>query len=90
MKQSKLRRRRVWRYSILYFVLLIVFLALLVGPIVASVQILSAFGGITKGLPSFLNGIVQNPNGSNNDTGARDTDTTASPSATNARMVKLF
>jgi 1,3-beta-glucan synthase len=35
MKQSKLRRRRVIRYSILYFVLLVVFIGLIVGPIVA-------------------------------------------------------
>ncbi|KAL2268460.1 hypothetical protein VTJ83DRAFT_3306 [Remersonia thermophila] len=35
MKQTKLRRRRVIRYSILYFVLLVVFLALIVGPAVA-------------------------------------------------------
>ncbi|KAI1340680.1 family 48 glycosyltransferase [Xylariaceae sp. FL0016] len=35
MKQSKLRRRRVIRYAILYFTLLVVFLALIVGPTVA-------------------------------------------------------
>jgi 1,3-beta-glucan synthase len=35
MKQSKLRRRRVVRYAILYFTLLVVFIALIVGPIVA-------------------------------------------------------
>jgi 1,3-beta-glucan synthase len=35
MKQTKLRRRRVVRYAILYFVLLVVFLALIVGPAVA-------------------------------------------------------
>lgn len=35
MKQTKLRRRRVIRYSILYFVLFVVFLALIVGPAVA-------------------------------------------------------
>jgi 1,3-beta-glucan synthase len=35
MKQTKLRRRRVIRYAILYFVLLVVFIALLVGPGVA-------------------------------------------------------
>ncbi|OAA49501.1 beta-1,3-glucan synthase catalytic subunit [Metarhizium rileyi] len=34
MKQSKLRRRRVTRYAILYFVLLIVFIGLIVGPVV--------------------------------------------------------
>jgi 1,3-beta-glucan synthase len=35
MKQTKLRRRRVLRYAILYFVLLVVFIALIVGPAVA-------------------------------------------------------
>jgi 1,3-beta-glucan synthase len=35
MKQSKLRRRRVIRYAILYFVMLVVFVALLVGPSLA-------------------------------------------------------
>ncbi|KZZ93396.1 beta-1,3-glucan synthase catalytic subunit [Moelleriella libera RCEF 2490] len=33
MKQSKLRRRRVIRYAILYFVLLVVFIALIAGPV---------------------------------------------------------
>jgi 1,3-beta-glucan synthase len=42
MKQSKLRKRRVLRYAILYFVMLVVFVALLVGPIVARKQILAA------------------------------------------------
>jgi 1,3-beta-glucan synthase len=35
MKQTKLRKRRVIRYAILYFFLLIIFLCLIVGPIVA-------------------------------------------------------
>jgi 1,3-beta-glucan synthase len=35
MKQTKLRRRRVIRYAILYFVLFVVILALIVGPAVA-------------------------------------------------------
>ena len=35
MKQTKLRRRRVIRYAILYFVLLVVILALIIGPAVA-------------------------------------------------------
>ena len=39
MKQSKLRRRRVIRFAILYFVMLAVFIGLIVGPIVASKQI---------------------------------------------------
>ncbi|TLD29114.1 hypothetical protein PspLS_03411 [Pyricularia sp. CBS 133598] len=36
MKQSKLRTRRVVRYAILYFVLLVLFLALLAGPAIIS------------------------------------------------------
>ncbi|KAF2738311.1 hypothetical protein EJ04DRAFT_62231 [Polyplosphaeria fusca] len=35
LKQTKLRKRRVIRYAILYFVILVVFVALLAGPIVA-------------------------------------------------------
>lgn len=35
-KQSKLRKKRVIRFSVLYFVMFVVFLALVVGPIVAS------------------------------------------------------
>lgn len=38
MKQSKLRRRRVVRYAILYFVLLAVFVGLIAGPVVAGKQ----------------------------------------------------
>ncbi|KAJ9148570.1 Glycosyltransferase family 48 protein [Pleurostoma richardsiae] len=35
MKQSKLRRRRVVRYAILYFVLLVIFVALIAAPLIA-------------------------------------------------------
>jgi 1,3-beta-glucan synthase len=35
LKQTKLRKRRVIRYAILYFVILIVFVALIAGPLVA-------------------------------------------------------
>jgi 1,3-beta-glucan synthase len=35
LKQTKLRRRRVIRYAILYFVILVLFIALIAGPIVA-------------------------------------------------------
>lgn len=38
LKQTKLRKRRVVRYAILYFVLLVVFLALIVGPIIIGNQ----------------------------------------------------
>lgn len=33
MKQSKLRRRRVVRYAVLYFVLFVIFVALIAGPV---------------------------------------------------------
>lgn len=35
-KQTKLRRRRVIRFSVLYFILLVIFIAILAGPIAAS------------------------------------------------------
>lgn len=35
LKQSKLRKRRVIRYSIMYFAMFVLFLILIVGPIVA-------------------------------------------------------
>ncbi|KAL0936686.1 1,3-beta-glucan synthase component [Colletotrichum truncatum] len=39
MKQSKLRRKRVFRYAILYFTLFVVFMALMIGPAVAGDKI---------------------------------------------------
>ena len=52
LKQSKLRKRRVWRYAVLYFVLLVVFIALLVGPIVAGSKILTP--SLEKNIPMYL------------------------------------
>jgi 1,3-beta-glucan synthase len=34
MKQSKLRRRRVIRYAVLYFTLFVVFVAMIAGPVI--------------------------------------------------------
>ncbi|KAF3059766.1 1,3-beta-glucan synthase component FKS1 [Daldinia childiae] len=51
MKQSKLRRRRVIRYAILYFTLLVVFVGLIVGPAVAGKQIGSTLNSALSGLP---------------------------------------
>lgn len=53
MKQSKLRRRRVIRYAVLYFGLLIVFVALLVGPAIAGKMI------VTKDLTNTLNTSIE-------------------------------
>lgn len=63
MKQTKLRKRRVIRYAILYFVLLVVFLALIVGPIVAGTK-------FKLDLPSLPMDILQPTGYSNNNTNA--------------------
>jgi 1,3-beta-glucan synthase len=66
LKQTKLRKRRVIRYAILYFVLLVVFLALIVGPIVAGKQ-------LKLNLPSLPMEILQPTGYNNNDTKASTT-----------------
>ena len=45
LKQSKLRRRRVIRYAILYFTMFVLFIALLIGPIFAQshISVISLF-----------------------------------------------
>lgn len=64
MKQSKLRRRRVIRFAILYYVMLVVFLALIVGPAVAGKNIpTDMIKDQLKGLPFEL----FQPNGQNRD-----------------------
>lgn len=102
MKQSKLRKRRVWRYAVLYFLMLVVFLALLVGPIVAGSQIQSATKSLTSNPTSTFN-LIQPVGQNNNDTrntdatgtgaagGATNTGAAATGAATSpaARMIKL-
>ena len=93
MKQSKLRKRRVWRYAILYFIMLVVFLALIVGPIVAGNKLLSP--SLTDKIPFQM---FQPINQNNNDTQGRNETGTGAPgraasstaaSATGAK-VRLF
>jgi 1,3-beta-glucan synthase len=94
MKQSKLRKRRVWRFAVLYFVLLIVALALVVGPIVAGKDILSE--SLTNSIPMQL----YQPTGLNNNdtrgrnqtgTGAVSTGAQATASTTGGgTRIKLF
>ncbi|KAF2500178.1 beta-1,3-glucan synthase-like protein [Lophium mytilinum] len=67
LKQSKLRKRRVIRYSILYFFLLIVFVALIVGPIVA--------GKFLTTLPTIPMDLLQPTGLNNNDTSGSHTGT---------------
>lgn len=63
LKQTKLRKRRIVRFAILYFALFVIFLALIVGPIVAGPKIpkLSLGGGLVGDL-------VQPVGQNNNDT----------------------
>lgn len=65
MKQTKLRRRRVIRYAILYFILFVVFIALLVGPVVAG-----KFLKLNMSIPMDL---LQPTGLNNNDTSASTT-----------------
>lgn len=69
MKQTKLRRKRVIRYAILYFVLLVVFVALLVAPTVAGPMI--GDGAFPKALSDMH--LVQPNNQNNNDTTEEET-----------------
>ncbi|KAL1884149.1 hypothetical protein VTK73DRAFT_6818 [Phialemonium thermophilum] len=69
LKQSKLRRKRVFRYAIMYFLMLVIFVALIVGPIVAGKKIPTS---LTDKLSSTH--LMQPVNQNNNDTIGR-TDT---------------
>ncbi|KAK0625371.1 glycosyltransferase family 48 protein [Bombardia bombarda] len=59
-KQSKLRKRRVFRYAVLYFVMLVIFVALIVAPIVAGKNLTVDLSGL--GIPG-----LQQPNNQDND-----------------------
>jgi 1,3-beta-glucan synthase len=97
MKQSKLRKRRVFRYAALYFVMLVVALALLVGPIVAGSQITSAAKSLTDN-PSGTMYLYQPVGLNNNDTrnrtetgtGAVSNGASASATGTAAAKIRLF
>lgn len=52
LKQSKLRKRRVVRYAIMFFSLFVLFLVLIVGPIVASKYIKVNFTTMQLNQPS--------------------------------------
>lgn len=64
MKQTKLRRKRVFRYAVLYFVLLIIFVALIVAPTVAGPMMQD--GAWPKALEDYK--LVQPTGQDNNDT----------------------
>jgi 1,3-beta-glucan synthase len=91
LKQTKLRKRRVVRYAILYFVMLVVFIVLVVGPLVG--------GRYIKGF-SIPDNLAQPTGLNNNDTfssetgaslngGAATTSTGAAAATTAAATQKL-
>ncbi|CCK69000.1 1,3-beta-D-glucan synthase KNAG_0B05680 [Huiozyma naganishii CBS 8797] len=65
LKQARLRKRMVKKYASLYFLVLIIFAACIVGPAVAS----SHVHDIGKGLTGVAHNLFQPRNLSNNDTG---------------------
>jgi 1,3-beta-glucan synthase len=65
LKQSKLRRRRVIRFAILYFFMLVVFLVLIVGPVIVRNYI--------KSLPTIPLQLLQPTGQNNNDTSNKAT-----------------
>ncbi|MCJ1224128.1 1,3-beta-D-glucan synthase [Toensbergia leucococca] len=69
LKQSKLRRRRVFRSAVLYFTMLILFVALIAGPLVA--------GKFLTTLPSIPMQLLQPTGQNNNDTSNSNTGTSA-------------
>jgi 1,3-beta-glucan synthase len=77
MKQTKLRRRRVIRYAVLYFVLLVVFLALIVGPSVAGKYVPDSMFNMLKDFK-----LVQPTGLDNNDTRGTSATGTDNPSHT--------
>lgn len=64
MKQSKLRRRRVFRYAVLYFVMFVVFMALIIAPSLLGSKI--PMDSIRGSLGDSFKGIFQ-PTGQDND-----------------------
>jgi len=86
LKQTKLRKRRVVRYAILYFVILIIFAALIAGPIVA--------GKFLSSLPSIPMELLQPTGLNNNDTSSSQTGTAlaggAAATATGGARFRAF
>ncbi|KAL8742726.1 MAG: hypothetical protein Q9190_004837 [Brigantiaea leucoxantha] len=65
IKQSKLRKRRVIRFAILYFIMLIIFVALIAGPLVVA--------GLKMKLPDIPMSLLQPTGLNNNDTTSEKT-----------------
>ncbi|OBT68962.1 1,3-beta-glucan synthase [Pseudogymnoascus sp. 23342-1-I1] len=80
MKQSKLRKRRVWRFAVMYFSLFVLFLALAIAPVLGGRQIKidSLKDSLDGGKPDSMIGLLFQPNNRTsvwyNDTGPQNTD----------------
>ncbi|KAI9716709.1 MAG: 1,3-beta-D-glucan synthase [Chrysothrix sp. TS-e1954] len=80
LKQSKLRKRRVLRFAMLYFAMLVLFVVLLAGPIVVGgMEGSSIFGALPK-TGSYI--LYQPTHASNNDTSNSQTGTGLAKGAT--------
>lgn len=80
MKQSKLRRRRVIRFAITYYLMLVLFVGLIVGPSVAGSKIpLKSLEDAMSGLPFRL---VQPQNQDNDNTNGTSLTGTGHPDYT--------
>ncbi|KAL4920320.1 1,3-beta-glucan synthase component-domain-containing protein [Aspergillus aurantiobrunneus] len=66
LKQSKLRKRRVVRFAILYFAMLVLFLVLLIAPLIARNKGQSIFDSFDGN--ELLSGLIQPLDTDNNDT----------------------
>ncbi|KPM42807.1 1,3-beta-glucan synthase component FKS1 [Neonectria ditissima] len=102
MKQTKLRQRRIIRWTIVYFLMLVVFLGLIIGPAVAGKYVPSSVMGLFEDLaglhllqPSGLdrnntNGTQQTGTGMPSYTGAGLKSSTSGVSATATGKIRLF
>ncbi|CDK25604.1 unnamed protein product [Kuraishia capsulata CBS 1993] len=69
IKQAKLRKRMVRKYCSLYFLILIIFAALIIGPAVAASHV--DINNDLDSLPDFADGLFQPRHQNNNDTGTK-------------------
>lgn len=102
MKQSKLRRRRVIRFAILYFVLAVVMIALVVGPHFASNVVPASLNKQLSDIAGFrllqpnnqnhdnTNGTQQTGTGASNYSGAGRKTTSSGAGAESTGKIKLF
>lgn len=103
MKQSKLRRRRVLRFAILYFVIFIIFVALIAAPLVVKKMIPDSITGMLNSTnliqPTGLDnndtiGHTQTGTGAANYTGILASETGSASSAatatSKAKKIRLF